>query len=56
MRSGETKLGKEEFHSSRKTDGNKNENSKLMSLRRDDDRLFEKYKTIWTKIEDLKKY
>ena len=56
MRSGETKLGKEEFHGSGKTDGNKDENSKLMSLRRDDDKLFGKYKTIWTKIEDLKKY
>ena len=56
MRSGETKLGKEEFHGSGKTDGKKDKNSKLMSLRRDDDKLFGKYKTIWTKIEGLKKY
>ena len=34
--------------------GNKNKNNKLMSSRIDDDKLFEKYKTIWTKIEDLK--
>ena len=27
-----------------------------MSFRRDDEKLFEKYKTIWTKIEELKKY
>ena len=25
-----------------------------MSLRKDDDKLLEKYKTIWTKTEDLK--
>ena len=35
-------------------DGNKNKNNKLMSLRKDDDKLLKKYKTIWTKIEDLK--
>ena len=29
-------------------------NNKLMSLRIDDEKLLEKYKTIWTKIEDLK--
>ena len=29
-------------------------NSKLMSFRRDDEKLLEKYKTIWIKIEDLK--
>ena len=34
--------------------GDKNKNNKLMSLRIGDDKLFEKYKTIWTKIEDLK--
>ena len=27
-----------------------------MSFRRDDEKLFEKYKAIWTKIEELKKY
>ena len=34
----------------------KNKNSKLMSLCIEDDKLLEKYETIWTKIEDLKKY
>ena len=28
--------------------------NKLMSLRRDDEKLLEKYKAIWIKIEDLK--
>ena len=32
----------------------KNKNNKLMSLRIDDNKLLEKYKTIWTKTEDLK--
>ena len=27
-----------------------------MSFRRDDEKLFEKYKAIWTKIEELKRY
>ena len=31
-------------------------NNKLMSFHIDDDRLLVKYKTIWSKIEDLKKY
>ena len=35
-------------------EGNKNKNNNLMSLRKDDDKLLKKYKTIWTKIEDLK--
>ena len=30
-------------------------NEKLMSLCIDDEKLLEKYKTIWTKTEDLKK-
>ena len=34
--------------------GDKNNSSKLMSLHIDDDNLLEKYKTIWTKVEDLK--
>ena len=34
--------------------GDKGKNSKLMSLHIDDDKLLGKYKTIWTKIEDLK--
>ena len=33
--------------------GEKNKNNKLMSLWRDDNKLWEKYKTIWTKIKDL---
>ena len=32
----------------------KNKNNKLMSLHIDDNKLLEKYETIWTKIEDLK--
>ena len=32
----------------------KNKNNKLMPLRLDDDKLLEKYKIIWAKIEDLK--
>ena len=34
--------------------GNKDKNNKLMSFCIDDDKLLEKYKAIWTKIEDLK--
>ena len=30
-------------------------NNKLMYLCIDDDKLLEKYKTIWTKIEDISK-
>ena len=33
--------------------GDKNKNNKLMSLIIDDGKLLKKYKTIWTKIEDL---
>ena len=33
--------------------GHKNKNNKLMSLHIDNDKLLEKYKTIWTKVEDL---
>ena len=36
-------------------DGDKNKNNKLTSFRIDDETLLEKYKTVWTKIEDLKK-
>ena len=32
-------------------DGDKDENNKLMSFRIDDEKLLEKYKAIWTKIE-----
>ena len=35
--------------------GDKNKYDKFMSLCIDDDKLLEKYKTIWTKIEDFKK-
>ena len=31
-------------------------NNKLISFRINDERLLEKYKTIWTKIEDFLKY
>ena len=37
-------------------DGDKNKKKKLMSFRIDDEKLLEKYKAIWTKIKDLKKY
>ena len=36
-------------------DGDKVTNIKLMSFCIDDEKLLEKYKTIWTKIENLKK-
>ena len=32
--------------------GVKNKNNKLMSLRINDDKLLEKYTTIWARIED----
>ena len=35
-------------------DRNKDRNEKLMSVHIDDEKLLDKYKTIWTKIEDLK--
>ena len=35
-------------------DGDKDKNNKLTSFRIDDETLLEKYKTVWTKIEDLK--
>ena len=34
-------------------DEDKGKNNKLMSFRIDDQKLLEKYKAIWTKIEDL---
>ena len=35
-------------------DGDEDTNNELMSLHIDDEKLWEQYKTIWTKIEDLK--
>ena len=35
-------------------DRDKNKNNKLMSSHTDDEKLLQKYKAIWTKIEDLK--
>ena len=35
-------------------DGDKDKNNKLMSFRIADEKLLEKYKAIWTKIENLK--
>ena len=35
-------------------DGDKDKNNKFISFRIDDEMLLEKYKAIWTKIEDLK--
>ena len=34
--------------------GDKVKNKKLISFRIDDNKLLEKYKAIWTKIEDFK--
>ena len=34
----------------------KDKKNKLMSFRIDDQKLLKKYKAIWTKIEDFKKY
>ena len=34
-------------------DRDKDKNNKLISFHVDDDKLLEKYKTIWTKIEGL---
>ena len=36
-------------------EGDKDKNNKLMSFRINDEKLLEKYKSIWTKIEYLKK-
>ena len=33
--------------------GDKDKSSELMSFRVDDEKLLEKYKAIWTKVEDL---
>ena len=35
-------------------DGDKDKNNNSISFRIDDEKLLEKYKAIWTKIEDLK--
>ena len=35
-------------------DGDKEKNNKLISFRIDDEKLLEKYKAIWIKIEDFK--
>ena len=35
-------------------DGDKDKSNKLISFQIDNEKLLEKYKTIWTKIEDLK--
>ena len=35
-------------------DGDKDKTNKLMSFRIDNEKLLQKYKDIWTKIEDLK--
>ena len=35
-------------------DGNKDKSNRLMSFRIDDEKLLEKYKATWTKIEHLK--
>ena len=36
-------------------EGDKDKSNKLMSFRLDGEKLLEKYKATWTKIEDLKK-
>ena len=35
-------------------DGDEDENNRLMSFQIDHEKLLEKYKTIWSKMEDLK--
>ena len=35
-------------------DGDNDENNKLTSFHIDNEKLLEKYQTIWTEIEDLK--
>ena len=35
-------------------DGEKEKNNKLISFQRDDEKLLDKYKAIWTKTKDLK--
>ena len=35
-------------------DGDQDKNNKLISFRLDNEKLLEKYRPIWTKIEDLK--
>ena len=42
------------FKTSKVKDEHKKKNSKLMSFQIDGVKLLEKYKIIWTKIEDLK--
>ena len=37
-------------------DGDKDKNNKLMPFLTNDDKLLQKYKAIWTKIEDSKIY
>ena len=37
-------------------DGDSDKNNKLMFFQIDDEKLLEKYKATWFKIEDLKKY
>ena len=37
-----------------KVKGDKDKYNKLMTFRMDDEKLLEKYKAVWTKIEDLK--
>ena len=37
-------------------EGNKDKSNKIRSFRIEDEKLFEKYKTIWTNIEDFKIY
>ena len=60
LRYGETKIAKKNFmlqktlNTFNLKDEDKNKNDKLMSFRIDDKKLLEKYKTIWTKAEDLK--
>ena len=35
-------------------EGDKDKNNKLLTFHIDDEKVLEKYKAIWTKIEDLK--
>ena len=42
-----------DFKTFKVKDEDKDKNNKLMSFRVDNEKLLEKYKTIWTKTEDL---
>ena len=66
LRFGETKVARQKFYGAKKKNSNskylgfmvkngaKDKSNKLVSFHIEDEKLLEQYKTIWTKIEDLK--